>query len=452
MMSPMRKSASETRGLRRIFTAQDREIFALAVPAFATLLSEPMLLLADSAIVGHLGTTQLAGLGLAASVLAFLIGLCVFLAYGTTSSVARRMGAGDRTGALTGGLDGMVLAVLLGVVLCVVLQLIMPLVLGIYRADPEVAAAATAYLRVAAIGLPSVLLVLASTGVLRGLHDTRTPLYVMIATNLINIALNVILVYGAGLGIAGSAIGTLIAQTGAAVVLSVVVIRGARREHARLRFRPRGILSAARTGIWLVARTAALQAGYLITTMVAATGGAVALAAHQVIGSLWTLLAFALDAIAIAAQAIIGGYLGAGEVERGQAAMLRMIRWGVICGIAFGLIVLLARPLYVGLFTPDPAVVDLIAGVLVVVVIITPIAGVVYVLDGILIGAGDGRYLALAGLIALIAYAPLAMLVGLNQAGLIWLWIAWTGYMIARMITLLLRARGHAWLRTGATV
>jgi putative MATE family efflux protein len=348
----MRKSDSDSRGLRRFFTAQDREIFALAVPAFATLLSEPLLLLADSAIIGHLGTTQLAGLGLAANVLAFLVGLCVFLAYGTTSTVARRLGAGDRTGALTGGLDGMVLAVLLGAVLCVVLQLIMPAVLGIYRADPEVTAAATTYLRVAALGLPSVLLVLASTGVLRGLHDTRTPLYVVIATNLINIALNVILVYGVGLGIAGSAIGTLIAQTGAAIVLAVLVVRGARRDHARLRFRPRGILSAARTGIWLVARTAALQTGYTITTMVAATGGAVALAAHQVVGSLWTLLAFALDAIAIAAQAIIGSYLGAGEVERGRTAMRRMIRWGVICGVAFGVIVLLARPLYVGLFTP----------------------------------------------------------------------------------------------------
>src|SRR5690606_9366642 len=138
--------------------------------------------------------------------------------------------------------------------------------------------------------------------------------------------------------------------------------------------------------------------------------------------------------------------------ERGRAAMRRMIMWGVVCGIVFGLIVLLARPLYVGLFTPDPAVVELIAAVLFVVVVITPIAGVVYVLDGILIGAGDGRYLALAGLIALAAYLPLAITVGVNQAGLVWLWVVWTGYMVARMITLLLRARGTAWLRTGATV
>jgi len=448
----MRKRTSGIGSPRRFLSAQDREIFALAVPAFATLLSEPLLLLADSAIVGHLGTTELAGLGLASNVLAFIVGLCVFLAYGTTSTVARRLGAGDRTGALTGGLDGMVLAVLLGAALAALLQLVLPAVLAIYRADPAVTAAATSYLRVAVLGLPSVLLVLASTGVLRGLHDTRTPLYVVIATNLVNIGLNFLFVYGVGLGIAGTAVGTLVAQTVAAVVLSWVVVRGARRDHARLRFRPRGILSAARTGSWLVARTAALQASYTITTMVAASSGAVALAAHQVIGSLWTLLAFALDSIAIAAQAIIGSHLGAGEVERGRAAMRRMIMWGVVCGIVFGLIVLLARPLYVGLFTPDPAVVELIAAVLFVVVVITPIAGVVYVLDGILIGAGDGRYLALAGLIALAAYLPLAITVGVNQAGLVWLWVVWTGYMVARMITLLLRARGTAWLRTGATV
>ncbi|GAB3765179.1 MATE family efflux transporter [Microlunatus parietis] len=447
-----RSRPAGSRGLGRLLSKQDREIFALAVPAFATLLSEPLLLLADSAIVGHLGTTQLAGLGLAANVLAFLVGLAIFLAYGTTGTVARRLGAGDRAGAMTGGLDGMVLAVLLGVLLCVALQLAMPAVLGIYRADAEVTAAATSYLRIAALGLPSVLLVLASTGVLRGLHDTKTPLFVVIATNLANIGLNVLFVYGLGFGIAGAALGTLIAQTGAAVVLAVFVIRAARRNGARLRFRPLGILSAARTGVWLVIRTAALQAGYTITVMVAATGGATALAAHQVVGSLWTLLAFALDSIAIAAQAIIGTALGAGDTERGRAAMRRMIGWGVVSGIAFGIIALVARPLYVGLFTPDPEVVRLITAVLVVVVIITPIAGVTYVLDGILIGAGDGRYLALAGLVALAAYLPLAFLVGSNRAGLVWLWIAWGGYMAARVITLLVRARGTAWLRTGATV
>jgi putative MATE family efflux protein len=429
----------------------DREIFALALPTFATLVSEPLLLLADSAIIGHLGTGQLAGLGIAANVIGVVVGLCIFLAYGTTGTVARRLGAGDRAAALSGGLDGLILAVGLGVVLAVALELALPAVIGVYDVAPDIAQHASAYLRIAALGLPPVLLLLAGTGVLRGLQDTRTPLYVAVATNLINIGLNIALVYGAGLGVSGSALGTLIAQTGAAVFIAAMVIRGARRENALLRFRPAGILAAARAGVWLIARTATLHVAITMTTLVAATGGAVVLAAHQVINSLWVLLAFALDAIAIAGQAIIGRTLGAGNIDLGRAMTARMVGWGVACGVAFGLVVVIARPLYVGLFTPDPLVQQLISQVLVVVAVVTPIAGVVYVLDGVLIGAGDGRYLALAGLIALLAYTPMALGVATLNGGLIWLWLAYGGFMLARMITLALRARSDAWIRTGAT-
>ena len=431
--------------------ALDREIFALAAPTFATLVSEPLLLLADSAIVGHLGTEQLAGLGIAGNVLGVLVGLSIFLAYGTTGSVARRLGAGDRVGALTAGFDGMVLAVLVGVLLAGLLEAVLVGVIGLYDVSPGVADQAQTYLRIAALGLPGVLLTLASTGVLRGLQDTRTPLYVVIATNLANIGLNLLLVYGLGLGIAGSALGSLLAQSSAAVVLAAVVVRGMRRNHAPLELRPGGVLHAARTGVWLVLRTAALQAGITLTTVVAAGLGVVALAAHQVSMSIWTLLAFALDAIAIAGQAIIGRNLGAGDVALGRAMTRRMIGWGILFGVGFGLLVVLARPLYVGLFSPDPAVQSLLSRVLLVMGLATPIAGVVFVLDGVLIGAGDGRYLALAGLIALLAYVPAALIVQRTGAGLVWLWVAYGWYVTARMLTLLWRIRGSAWLRTGAT-
>ncbi len=432
--------------------ALDREILSLAVPTFATLVSEPLLLLADSAIIGHLGTPQLAGLGIAANVLGILTGLCIFLAYGTTGTVARRLGAGDRTAALAGGLDGLILAVGLGVLLTVALQLALPLVVGAYGVSPEVASAATTYLRIATFNLPSILLLLAGTGVLRGLQDTRIPLYVAVVTNLANIGLNVLFVYGLRLGIAGSAYGTLAAQTAAALFVATIVIRGARREQAPLRFRPRGVLSAARAGVWLVARTATLQAGITLTTVVAATGGAVMLASHQVVSSLWTLLAFALDAIAIAGQAIIGRSLGAGQVALGRAMTRRMVGWGVLCGVVFGLVVLTARPLYVGLFSPDEDVQRLVSRVLLVVAVVTPVAGVVFVLDGVLIGAGDGRYLALAGLVALLAYIPMALTVDALGADLVWLWVAYGGFMAARMLTLALRARGDTWARVGAEV
>lgn len=429
----------------------DREIFRLAVPTFATLVSEPLLLLADSAIVGHLGTDQLAGLGIAANVLGVLTGLSIFLAYGTTGTVARRLGAGDRLSALAGGFDGLVLAVALGVVLTVALEVLAPTITAAYGAEPGVTTAALTYLRIAALGMPMVLLLLAGTGVLRGLQDTRTPLFVVIGANLSNIVFNLVLVYGFELGIAGSALGTLLAQSGAAVVLAVVVVRRARAAQAPLGVRPRAVLAAARAGSWLVLRTATLQGAITLTTVVAATGGAVALAAHQVVNSIWVLLAFALDAIAIAGQAIIGRALGAGDMALGRAMMRRMIGWGLVCGIAFGLLVALARPLYLGVFSPDPGVRGLIAQVVLVVAVITPMAGVVYVLDGVLIGAGDGRYLALAGLCALIAYVPLALTVRATDAGLTWLWVAYGGFMIARLITLALRARTNAWVRLGST-
>ncbi|MCW2812091.1 MAG: MatE family protein [Friedmanniella sp.] len=429
----------------------DREIARLAVPTLATLVSEPLLLLADSAIVGHLGTAQLAGLGLAANVLGILTGLCVFLAYGTTGTVARRLGAGDPASALRGGVDGLILALGLGVVLAVGLEAALPLVVHAYGTAPDVAAAAASYLRLAALGLPSVLLLLAGTGVLRGLQDTRTPLWVVIGANLANIGLNLLFVYGLRLGIAGSALGTLVAQTVAAGVIAGVVLHRARRTRTVLAFRPGGVLRAARAGSWLILRTATLQTAVTVTTLVAAAHGAVTLAAHQVVGSLWILLAFALDAIAITGQALIGRALGGGDVALGRAMTRRMMGWGVVCGVAFGALLAATRPLYVGLFSPDLQVQDLVGRALLVLAALAPVAGVVYVLDGVLIGAGDGRYLALAGLLSLVAYGPLAWLVREQQAGLVWLWVAYGGFMLARMATLTLRTRTESWVRVGAT-
>ena len=430
--------------------ALDRRILALAVPTFATLVSEPLLLLADSAVVGHLGTEPLAALGLSSSVLTVLTGLSIFLAYGTTGTVARRLGAGDRLAALNGGIDGLVLALVVGVVLAVALELALPTVVGWYGVEPGVAVLAERYLRVAALGLPSVLVLLAGTGVLRGLQDARTPLVVVVATNLVNIALNVTLVYGVGLGIAGSALGTLIAQTGAAVAVVTVVVRRSRAAGASVALRTRGVAAVARSGGWLVVRTALLQAAVTTNTVVAAALGATALAAHQVISGLWVLLAFALDAVAIAGQALIGSALGGGDVALGRALTKRMLAWGVVSGLVFGLLLVVLRPLYVGVFTPDPAVQRLIGGVVLVVALQAALAGVVYVLDGVLIGAGDARYLALAGLVCLAAYLPVALLVRHLGVGLGWVWASYAVFMTARAVTLGLRARGDRWVRVGA--
>ncbi|TWD80491.1 putative MATE family efflux protein [Kribbella amoyensis] len=429
---------------------QDREILRLAVPAFFALVSEPLMLLADSAIVGHLGTPQLAALGVAGTILQTLVGVCVFLAYGTTSAVARRIGAGDHRGALAQGIDGLWLALLLGLVLALAGLALAPAAIGAFDPSPDVAGHATTYLRISCLGIPSMLLLLAATGVLRGLQDTRTPMVVAIAANLLNIALNLLLVYGLDLDIAGSAMGTVLAQTAAGVALVVVVVRGARRDGAKLRPDRPGILASAQSGVPLFVRTLTLRVGIVLTTFVATSIGTTSVAAHQVAFTLWSLLALALDAIAIAAQALTGRALGAGDVEGTRTITRRMMWWGLWSGLVGGIALWGLHWIYVPWFTEDPAVRETLAAILLVAALWQPVNGVVFVLDGVLIGAGDGPYLAVAGIIALILFVPLALSVLWLDGGVVALWWAFGGYMLARLLTLLVRERRDAWMVTGA--
>ncbi|QES49139.1 MATE family efflux transporter [Streptomyces venezuelae] len=429
----------------------DREILALAVPAFGSLVAEPLFVMADSAIVGHLGTPQLAGLGIAAALLTTGVSVFVFLAYATTAAVARRVGAGDLQAAIRQGMDGIWLALMLGALVVVALLSSAPWLVSAFGASDTAAPYALTYLRISALGLPAMLVVLAATGVLRGLQDTRTPLYVAIGGFAANTVLNLALVYGAGLGIAGSAWGTVLAQWAMAAVYLIVVVRGARRHGASLRPDPAGIRACAQTSAPLLVRTLSLRAALMLATAVAARLGDTDIAAHQILIALWSLLAFSLDAIAIAGQSIIGRYLGAGDAEGARAVGRRMVQWGIGAGAVLGLLVIVTRPLFIPLFTSDPAVEAALLPALLVLAISQPIAGVVFVLDGVLIGAGDGPYLAKAMLVTLAVFAPAALLVPALGGGLTMLWWAMTLMMLVRMVTLQLRARSGLWLVTGAT-
>ncbi len=435
---------------------ESRRILALAVPAFGALVAEPLFLLADSAIVGRLGTTPLAGLGIAGAVLSTAVNVFIFLAFGTTASVARRLGAGDLRAALAQGVDGLWLAAALGVATAAAAWPAAPWLVGLFGAGADVAEQAVTYLRWSLPGLPAMLVVLAATGVLRGLLDTRTPLVVAATGAVANAGLNVLLVHGVGLGIAGSGAGTALAQIGMAAAVGTVVVRGARRHGAPLRPDRAGILASGRTGVPLLVRTLALRAALLLTTYAATAKGPTALAAHQVATNVWFLLALALDAIAIAAQALTGAALGAGDVARTRAATARMVRWGLGGGAVLGVLLLATHRVVPALFTADPEVRTALAAALVVVAVTQPLSGYVFVLDGVLIGAGDGRYLALAGVVQVLLYAPLALLVAARvpdgTPGLVWLWVSFAvGYMLARAVFLGLRTRSDAWLVTGAT-
>ncbi|QQM42086.1 MATE family efflux transporter [Streptomyces liliifuscus] len=429
----------------------DREIVALAVPAFGALIAEPLFLMVDTAIVGHLGTAQLAGLGIASALLVTAVSVFVFLAYATTAAVARRVGAGDLQAAIRQGMDGIWLALLLGAAVIAVVLPTAPALVELFGASDTAAPYATTYLRISALGIPAMLVVLAATGVLRGLQDTKTPLYVAVGGFVANGALNAGLVYGADLGIAGSAWGTVMAQYGMAAVYLLVVVRGARKHGASLRPDAAGIRACAQAGAPLLVRTLSLRAILLIATAVAARLGDADVAAHQIILSLWSLLAFALDAIAIAGQAIIGRYLGAGDAQGAREACRRMVEWGIGVGVVLGGLVIVSRPLFLPLFTSDSVVHDTALPALLMVALSQPICGIVFVLDGVLMGAGDGPYLAWAMILTLAVFAPVALLVPVFGGGLTAVWGAMTLMMTVRMLTLWLRTRSGRWIVTGAT-
>ncbi|GAA2721003.1 MATE family efflux transporter [Cellulomonas aerilata] len=443
--------------------ALDRRILALAVPALGALVAEPLFVLVDSAVVGRLGTAPLAGLALASTVLLTVVGLCVFLAYATTAAVARRLGAGDVRGALTLGVDGMWLAAGLGTVLAVALVLTAPWVVTALGARGDVTGQAVAYLRWSAPGLPGMLLVLAATGALRGLQDTRTPLWTAAGGAVVNAVLNVALVLGAGLGIAGSGLGTALTQLAMGAVLTVVVVRGAVSAGASVAPALGGVVAGARAGAPLLLRTLSLRAAILLTAVVATGLGPAALAGHQVVAAVWGLTAFALDALAIAAQALVGRSLGADDVTATRAVLHRTLQWGTGTGVVLGVAVAASAWALPAAFTDDPAVRSAATAGLLVAALFMPVAGWVFVLDGVLIGAGDGRYLAAAGMVTLVAYAPAAWAVAVwapdatagattgGTTGLAWLWVAFAGvFMAARAVATGLRARGSRWMVTGA--
>ncbi|MEW1708495.1 MATE family efflux transporter [Microbacterium sp. NPDC089190] len=432
----------------------NRSILRLAVPALGALIAEPLFLIVDAAMVGHLGVAPLAGLGIASAVLQTIVGLMVFLAYSTTPAVARRFGAGETGRAVSVGIDGMWLALALGGVLAAVGSIVTPSVVDVFGAAPDVAENARVYLSISMWGLPAMLVVFAATGLLRGLQNTVTPLWIAGVGFGANAALNAVFIYGFGWGIAGSAIGTVAAQWGMVGAYVLVVRALARRHDASVRPQREGWGGTARSGGWLFLRTLSLRVAFLATVAVATGLGSDELAGWQIAFTIFSTAAFALDALAIAAQALIGHALGADETETVQRVLRRTSAWGIWFGVGVGAVLAAASGVIGLLFTGDAEIAALVQPALIVLAVAQPLAGFVFVLDGVLIGAGDARYLALAGLLNLVPYAPALVLVALfaggGPAGLAWLAAAFFGvYMIARALTLGLRVRGRAWMTAG---
>ena len=428
----------------------NRDILRLALPALGSLIAEPMFLIVDSALVGHLGVVPLAGLGIASAVLQTIVGLMVFLAYSTTPAVARRFGAGEHTGAVRAGIDGLWLALALGVVLAVVGSLATPWLGSLFGADAAVSEQAVIYLQLSMWGLPAMLIVFAATGLLRGMQDTVTPLWIAGLGFALNALLNWLFIYGFGWGIAGSAAGTVVAQWSMVGAYAFVVGRLARRHEASLRPQRDGLRGSARAGGWLFLRTVSLRIAFLATVWVATALGTDELAGWQVAFTIFSTAAFALDALAIAAQALVGRGLGAGDEPFVRRVLGRTVAWGAWFGVLVGGVIA-ALSGVIG----SSEVAHLVQPALLVLAVAQPVCGVVFVLDGVLMGAGDARFLAIAGGINLIPYFPALAAVWMvhptGATGLAWLAVCFFGvYMLARLGTLGWRVRSAAWLTAGA--
>ncbi|MGP4993997.1 MATE family efflux transporter [Glutamicibacter ardleyensis] len=431
-----------------------KQILVLAVPALGALIAEPLFLMADSAIVGHLGVAELAGAALGTTVLHTAVGLMIFLAYATTPAVARAIGAGQLSKAMAAGRDGMWFAVALGVLLSLAGFIFARPLVRLLGGEGQSLEFAVDYILYSMPGLTAMLLVLAATGVLRGMQDTKTPLVVATAGFGLNIVLNFVFVYGLHMSVAGAALGTSIAQWLMALVYLWMLVPRIREAKIALRPSWAGFISTGQVGSWLMLRNLTMRAALLLTVVVATNSGQLTLASHQLVFTIFSFLAFALDALAIAAQALIGKELGAGDASQVRQLTGLMSRWGIYFGIFTGLLLFGTSWVFPMLFTPDTEVQRLTTIGLWILALSQPLCGLVFVLDGVLIGAGDAKYLGIVGAVNLVVYLPMLWAVQHfatdPQSAILWIWVAFAlGYMLVRSITLGLRARGDVWMRLG---
>jgi putative MATE family efflux protein len=431
-------------------TSIDRRILTLAVPAVVTLAADPLLGLVDTAVVGRVGAAELGGLGLAVAVLAAVSWIFNFLVFGTTSTVARAVGAGDRAAAGQRVAHAGQVALALGLAVGVALLVAAPTVLGLLGAAGELRDPAATYLRIRAVGIPLLLLGYVGHGAFRGVSDTRTPLGVVVVANVVNAVLTFWLVLGLGWGIAGAAWATVVAEAITVAAFAVLLGRTGLPlgGHGRPDRRQLAALVVVSRDLFL--RTGGLLAGLLAITAAAARDGAVTAAGHQVLYQTFLLVSFVMDGFAIAGQAMIGTALGAGDEREARTVARRLITWGVAGGAVIGALLLIGGGVLPRLLTDEPAVLAVVATAWWFAALGHLVNGPVFALDGVLMGAEDFAYLRTWTIVAAVVGGVAGQLVVTGGGGLFGLWVAVQAMMVVRLMSLLARVRGAAWSRTGA--
>lgn len=432
----------------RLRSPHDREILRLAVPALGALAAEPLYVLVDTAVVGHLGRAQLAALGVSAVVLTALFAIFNFLQYGTTAQVGRASGAGQEAAARRLGAQALWLCLGVGLVLSAAVVALAPQIAAAMGAEGESAGHAVTYLRIVAFGLPSAFVALGAQGYLRGVADLRTPVLILLGGNAVNAVLNVTFVYGLGWGIVGSAAATVVGQTAMGAAFVVALLRSAGRD---LRPRPELMRRLVSVGRHIFVRTVALMSAFTLAGAIVTRFGDASIGAHQIAFQLWLFLALVLDAVAIAGQVLVGRALGGGDTERAYAASARMIWLAVYAGAFFAVAMLALEPLVPRIFTSDPLVLERAGAIWLLFALMQPLNGAVFALDGILIGAGDGPYLAWSMAASFAVSAAVALAALAFDWGIVGVWSALVVLIVVRLALMWRRFASRRWLVTGWT-
>ncbi|MGF7123414.1 MATE family efflux transporter [Rhodococcus sp. BE178] len=428
-----------------------RRILGLALPALGVLAAEPLYLLLDIAVVGHLGALALAGLAVGGLVLAQVSTQLTFLSYGTTARASRMHGAGRERDAVGEGVQATWLALGIGAALVAVVQLLAGPITSLIAGSGDIASEAEQWLRVAVFGAPLILVAMAGNGWMRGVQNTMRPLRFVLVGQAISAVLCVLLVHGVAgaprLELVGSAIANVAGQATSAVLFGVALLRSG------VPLRPRaGIMRAQMVlGRDLILRSLAFQACFLSAAAVASRFGAASVAAHQVVLQLWNLVSLTLDSLAIAAQTLVGAALGRSDVRGAKRLAWRLTRWSAVFAIVLALVFAAGHTVIPALFTEDPAVLDQAAVAWWFFVGITPVAGVVFALDGVLLGAGDAAFLRTATLAcALVGFLPLIWASLAWDWGLAGIWTGLTVFLMLRMFAVLWRTASGRWAVGGS--
>lgn len=424
-----------------------REVFRLAVPAFGVLTAEPLYVLVDTAVVGHLGALPLAGLAVGGVVLAQVSAQLTFLSYGTTARTARLHGAGRRADAVAEGVQATWLALAVGAVVLVLGQLLAEPIAHALAGDDDIARNAVSWLRIALFGAPLILVTMAGNGWMRGVQDAKRPLYYVLAGNGISAVLCPVLVYGVGWGLEGSAVANVIAQ----IISAGLFLRALIRERVPLRPQPKVMRAQLVLGRDLVLRSLSFQACFLSAAAVAARTSAEAVGAHQIVLQLWTFLGLVLDSLAIAAQSLVGAALGAHAADRARRLSRQITGYGLVFGCVLLMVFASVHGVLPKVFTSDAGVLAEVPGAWWFFVLLQPVAGVVFALDGVLLGAGDAKFLRNATLgSALLGFLPLIWLSLRFGWGLAGIWTGLAAFMLLRLIAVTARWRSGRWAVVGA--